>query len=254
MKKVGFMMWMCFVFIGLMAQQKTVEMADLKVEPPKFDKNGLVEVSVESQKSSINRFIEQELEVAEQLSLYRDEGIVAVQFTIAADGTVSNFEVKNHVSALTDNAVIECLRKTDGMWIPGKVAGEYTPMEKLVFVKFDVIGNPSHIEMAQSYFSQGVRHFNTAMVLDENVFLTEKRKIRKTERQLSKAYTNLDLALKYAPDDISVLFWQAKIYEQQGEIEQMNDKLDKYLELVQVNHSVDELATGNELAVIVRQN
>jgi len=254
MKKVMFMMLMCFVSIGLLAQQKSVEMADLKVEPPKFDKNGLVEVRVESQKSSVNRFIEQELELSEELSLYQDEGIVGVQFTIAADGTVSNFEVKNHVSVLTDNAVIECLAKTDGMWIPGKVEGEFTSMEKLVFVKFDVIGNPSHIEIAQDYFSRGVRHFNTALILDENVFLAEKKKIRKTDRLLSKAFNNLDLALKYAPDDISVLFWQAKIYEKQGKTEQMNDKLEKYQELVRVNYFADEVAAGNELAVIQRKN
>jgi len=253
MKKVMYLMMMCFVSVGLMAQQETVEMADLKVEPPKFNVNGLSEVTVSSRNLPVNRFIEQELYLPEALTLYQDEGIVAIQFTINADGRVSNFEVKNHVSELTDNAVIECLEKTDGMWIPGKVDGEYASMEKLVFVKFDVIGNPSHLEIAQNYFTNGVRHFTTAMILGDNLFLKDSRKTKKTERQLNRAFSNLDLALKYAPDDISVLFWQAKVFEQQGKTEQMNEKLDKYLELVQVNHYEQQLDSGVELAVIVKK-
>jgi len=253
MKKVVLMMVMCFTFIGLMAQQKTVEMADLKVEPPKFQETKLNQVKELNQKSSINRFIERELELSEPLALYRDEGIVAVQFSVAADGSVSDFEIKNHVSFVTDYAVIDCLRKTNGMWIPGKVAGEYTSMEKLVFVKFDVIGNPSHIEIAQRYFSKGVRHFNTALMLDESLYLAEKQKNRKANRQLSRAFNSLDLALKYAPEESSVLFWQARIYEQQGNQEGMNQKLEKYRELVQINEYEKEIFGNYDLAVIIKE-
>jgi len=57
-------------------------------------------------------------------------------------------------------------------------------------------------------------------------------------------------AEKYRPDETSIVFWQARVYELQGEEELMNERLQKFNELTEQKMYEDDLLNSNQLAVV----
>ena len=243
MKKAVFI-FMCFISISLFAQNK---LESIMVEPPKFSAES---ANTEIKGQSIHAFIEREIELPAKLNVYEDEGIVGIQFTVEPDGTLSNYTVINNVSKTCNDAVIQCLKRTNGLWSPGKVNGKDASMEKVIFVKFDLIGNASHREIALRQLKNGFRSYLGGMEIKNNPLLTDKRKQVKTERKMKRSISMFNQCMKYEPGDPSALFWQAKAYEEMGNNVQSKVKLDSYLEMVNAGAIEQQIIADETLAYI----
>ena len=250
MKRVLLILLGCLLGISLLAQEdKARQLKETKVEPPRFEKPMEYEEVEIIKPSPICYYIQEELIYPEVTGGYQNEGIVGVEFTVEPDGTLSNFIVTNPVSPELDWAVIECLKGTDDLWIPGKVNGKNASMQKLVYVKFDVLGNPTHTEMAMHFYLSGTDIYQRALArTDEH----STRANRKAKRGFKRTMNALDQALRYSPEDPSVIFWQAATYGQQGNQDMMNKKLDRYLEIINATGFQRVPEEELEIAVITR--
>ena len=205
MKKLLLVLMIGFLSTSLYSQK---ELKETKVTPPHFSGSLIEEEKPVVEKSPICRYIEKELVYPEEVQDFYPEGVVVVQFTVEADASVSDFVVTNSVSYELDNSVIDCLKGTKGMWIPGKVNGINTPMEKKVYVKFDVMDTPSLNELAISSYNTAMKRYQKAFECKKNEFLAENRRVKKAERRFNKSLTHLEMASTYKPNDPSILFWQ----------------------------------------------
>jgi len=250
MKKLLLVLMIGFLSLSLSAQK---ELKETKVEPPHFSESLIEEEIPVDEKSPICHYIEKELEYPKVTNDYYPEGVVVLQFTVEADASVSNFIVTNSVSYELDNAVIECMKGTKGMWIPGKVNGSNSSMEKKVYVKFDILGTPSLNELAISSYNTAMKRYQKAFECKKNEFLAENRRVKKAERRFNKSLTHLEMASTYKPNDPSILFWQARNYQQLGDFSKMNEKLDQYLEIINSQMALSGMENKYELAIIVRK-
>lgn len=248
MKKLLFLMMIGFFSTCLYAQK---ELEETKVEPPHFRGVIIEKETPVIEKSPICRYIEKELVYPEEAKDFFHEGVVVVQFTVKADASVSDFIVENSVSYELDRSVIDCLKSTDGMWIPGKVNGINSPMEKKVYVKFDVLDTPSLNELALSSYNTAIKRYQKAVAYKDNPVMAENKKNKKSERRFNWSLNHLEKATTYKPNDPSILFWQARNYSQLGDFAKMNEKLEKYLEIINAQMAMEEFEDGYDLAVIV---
>ena len=250
MKKMLFIIGMCIITLGLNAQDQKNLLEDQRVEPPKFKGEKIEREQVEIKKSPICCFIENELEYPEFTNVDTPEGIVVIEFTINADGNLSNFKVTNPVDYHLEQAVISCVKQTDGMWTPGKVNGQYSSMEKSVSVKFDVEGNPSFNEISKGYYFSALRKFHNGQNTIEDNLLTIKKKERKSERLFNSSLRSLDKATVYKPNDASVLFWKARNYEMLGMRTEMRETLKKRNALLSQQINGKSTIDNYDLAII----
>jgi len=250
MKRVIVILMGCLMAVSLLAQEEqSRQLKETKVEPPRFNKP-MEEEKVEVIKPSpICYYMQEELEYPEVAGGYYNEGIVGVEFTVEPDGSLSAFMVTNPVSPELDQAVISCLRETNGMWIPGKVNGQYMAMQKVVYVKFDIPGNPSHAEMATHFYKSGTDLYHRALAWTEENSLHAQRKAK---RGFNRTLNTLAQALKYSPDEPSVIFWQAATYDQQGNEAMKNQKIEKYLEIINTTGYERVPEEELELAVVIK--
>ena len=248
MKKLLLIIMVGFLSLSLYAQK---ELKETKVQPPHF--RGVIIEKEEPviEKSPICRYIEKELVYPQEVKDFFPEGVVVVQFTVNTDASVSDFVVTNSVAYELDNSVIDCLKGTNGMWIPGKVNGNYAAMEKKVYVKFDILDTPSLTELALSSYNTAVKRYQKGTKFQENINLAENKRIKKSERRFNRSLNHLDLATTYKPNDPSILFWQARNYNQLGDISKMNEKLEQYLEIINAQMAMEEFKDGYDLAVII---
>ena len=251
MKKMLLILMGCLLGFSLLAQEEiTRQLKETKVEPPRFEKPMEEKVEEDVVKPSpIGQYIQEELIIPEVEYGYYNEGIVAVEFTVEADRSVANFVVTNPVSFELDQAVIDCLKETDGMWTPGKVNGNYASMQKKVYVKFDILGNPSHIEMAKHYYLNGTDLYQRALANKEEHTV---KADRQAKRRLNRALYALNEAMRYKPEDPSIIIQQAMIYHQQGDEAQKQEKLDQYQEALDAIAVRSETGGVMDMAVITR--
>jgi len=248
MKKLLLIIMVGFLSLSLYAQK---ELKETKVQPPHFRGVIIEKEKPVVEKSPICRYIEKELVYPQEVKDFFPEGVVVVQFTVNTDASVSDFVVTNSVAYELDNSVIDCLKGTNGMWIPGKVNGNYAAMEKKVYVKFDILDTPSLTELALSSYNTAVKRYQKGTKIQENINLAENKRIKKSERRFNRSLNHLDLATTYKPNDPSILFWQARNYNQLGDISKMNEKLEQYLEIINAQMAMEEFKDGYDLAVII---
>lgn len=255
MKKMLFLMMACFLSMSLVAQEDIQQrkLAETKVEPPQFS-GEIIEVEKPVvKKSPLALYIQENIVYPESAADFMDEGVVVVEFTVGADANVSNFIVTNSVSYALDNAVIDCLRKTDGMWIPGKVNGKFAPMEKSVNVMFDLEGTPTLTEYAKNYYLNGVRLYEKGEGFLENESLAQVKREKKASRRFNWSLNSLETAQKFAPEDPSIAYWQARNYEKLGDEEKMRERLNKCQQLIDIGLAFEYLKSEYDVAVVTFQ-
>ncbi len=225
MKKTLIILGMFFLTLGLLAQEEKNLMEDLIVVPPKFKGTQTDIDTLNISKSFLTNFLEYELSYPRTEYTIPQEGMVVVEFTVNKDGSLSNFNVINSASFQLDEAVITCLRKTDGMWIPGKVDEESTSMEKRVVVKYDVANNPSFPVLASEKFHDALKRYNRGIYIQKNAKLSEEKRNKKSQRMFRLSLDLLKEASSYYPESIPIIFWQAANYKMLGEEDLMMNKL-----------------------------
>ncbi|WP_430815505.1 energy transducer TonB [Carboxylicivirga sp. RSCT41] len=249
MKKVTYALVLLMLTVGMVAQESKVKQKFIEetvVEAPVFI--GLIDSDKTSQQA-FTQHLQNELAYLADYDFLSDEGIVAVDFTVEKDGSVSNPVVSNSVSKMLDEAVLQIITESDNMWQAGKINGEAASMEKTVFVKFDIEGNESHNELAAQYLSNAIRQLYVINTIEAR-YLTADKKMKKCQRKANTAERYLAKAEQYRPHDLSITFWQARTYEVQGKEELKQQKLDKYLELARHDNLEKSLNDDVLLAII----
>ncbi|MCG8578467.1 MAG: energy transducer TonB [Bacteroidales bacterium] len=248
MKKVIFALVLLMLAAGIVAQESKVKqkfIEETRVEAPVFI--GLIDSDKTSQQA-FTQHLQNELAYLSEFDYLTDEGIVAVDFIVEKDGSVSNLTVSNSVSRTLDDAVLSIIRESDNMWQAGKVNGEVSSMEKTVFVKFDIPGNESHNELAANYLKIAIRQLYAINAIEAR-YLTADKKMKKCQRKTNSAQRYLTKAEQYRPNDLSITYWQARTYELQGNNEMKQQKLDQYLELAR--HDIIEKSLNDDVLLAI---
>ena len=68
------------------------------------------------------------------------EGAVVIRFKVLPDRNLSEFQVIQRISSKFDEALMDALEASNGMWNPGTINGLPVPMEKKVTVIFKIEG------------------------------------------------------------------------------------------------------------------
>lgn len=252
MKKLLLLIGMCFFTLTLVAQEteKRHFLADQTVVPPQF-KGEQVE---QQQTSPICCYIEKNLELPDRhlIEKYQIEGTVVIDFTVEADGSLTNFVISNYVDNDLNYAVIDCIKETQGMWAPGMVNDKPAPMEKRIYVKFDIEGNPSFEEIARNYYNIATKRFAKGEQIQNSDGFNSKKRVRKYTRKYNSSIRLLNHATVYCPNDASIFLWKAKNYEQLGMNQQMLEMLERRKEVLSMTHTEKKLEGYYDLAVIKR--
>lgn len=250
MKKTLLIIAMCFFVLGLGAQEeKNYYLGDQSVVAPRF-KGAEPEVKEELKQSPICCFIQNNLELEVPINEYLPEGTVAIEFTINSNGSLSNFWVANKVNHTLEQAVIACIKETEGMWQPGEVNGRPSPMEKRVYVRFDNPNNESFEQLARRHYLVALKRFNKGLYIEDNQFMTVDKKQRKSQRAFNSSLDYLSEATILLPNDPSLAFWKARNYEQLGMYKEMLDMLEKRKELLSLKASERQLKNHYDMAII----
>ncbi len=250
MKKISLALVLMLFSISIIAQeeeaikQKFIE--ETLIEAPVF---GSHMDATEATQGTLNQYLQKELSYLAQNEYFDNEGIVAVEFIIKSNGDVSNARISNSLSDVLDQAVLDAINNSSQLWRPGKINGAATDMEKTVFVKFDIPGNATHNQLAIDYLNRAVKQVYGIEYLQQLPIAMDKQ-ARKTSRKARYAESYLAKAEQYKPNDLSITFWQAKVYELQGRNELMHQQLDKYLELVHYQQYEENLINEYDMAVI----
>jgi TonB family protein len=249
MKKISLALVLMLLTSGIIAQEEAIKqkfIEETRIEAPVFKGNLITEAAPQQ---SLNQYLQQQLSYLSNYDFISDEGIVSVEFTVESDGQVSNVFVTNSVNKLLDKAVLEAIEKSSKLWLAGKVNSIPNAMAKTVFVKFDIPGNVSHNQMAIDYMTKAVRQVYAIENL-QHLPLAMDKQTRKTSRKARFAESYLSKAERFKPNDLSITFWQAKVYELQGRNELMQQQLNKYLELVYYQQYEEDLLNQHDMAVI----
>ena len=241
---VGFVLLSVCVMAQEEMKQKFIK--ETKVMAPVFVGNE----NLNDAKATFNQYLVNELDYLKEDAFVLDEGIVSVNFKIQADGSLTDAMVVNSVSRTLDRIVLKVVENSNHLWLPGEINGSPTEMDQTVYVKFDLEGNPSHLKMAQDNLLMAVKDIRSITSIKENAFIDANRKENKIHRKLNSAERSLRTAEKYRPDETSIVFWQARLYELQGEDELMNERLQKFNELAEQKMYEEELLRSNQLAVV----
>ncbi|MCW3789075.1 energy transducer TonB [Plebeiibacterium sediminum] len=230
MEKLGLLTGLLLV-AGLTFAQVT-KLEETTVEPPKFVGQQIMDSDEEMTSSPICYYLKNNL----QSQNYSEEGVVTVLFTINPDGTLSNFTVKNSVDATNDNAVLNCLKSTSGLWQAGRVNGTPVEMEKEIYVHFVNPSTTSLEELAQENIMAAINKVETAKNVKNSIRLSAEKANKKATRKLHSALYYLDEATKYQPEEASIIFWQACAYDELGNEIRRAEKLNQFMEMVDLQY------------------
>ncbi|WP_439185486.1 energy transducer TonB [Carboxylicivirga taeanensis] len=249
MKKVSLALVLLLLTSGIIAQEETIKQKFIKetrIEAPVFI--GQYEPKTATHQT-LNQYLQQQLDYLASFDFDGSEGIVSVEFTVETDGHVSNAFITNSVSKTLDQAVLKAIENSSSLWQAGIINGQPSAMEKSVLVKFDIPGNASHNKLASEYLTKAINKVYAVEELQEAP-LEATKKHRKSARKARHAENHLVKAERYKPNDLSITFWQAKVYEIQGRHTLMQQELNKYLELVAYRQLEERLINNSDMAVI----
>jgi len=230
MKKIGVLLLMFCLGLNVIAQE--MNLSENIVEPPKFIGNSDVILNNDESRALWSEYLTNKLD---KDNLNYESGIVAVLFTITADGNIKNIQVENSVSNKTDKMVVYYITKSKGLWEPGKVNGNAVDMEKEVFVRFSDPNEPSLEKMAQNHIGYALKKYNKAECITNSFLYAQEKEDKVKNRMLKSCLTNLEIATRYQPNEPSIAFWQCKAYELQG------NKIKSEEKFLEFNHLIDPL-------------
>jgi TonB family protein len=217
--------------------------SEIKVTPPQFAgiENAL-KVQGNSQNALIDDYLTINVNFPDRAKSWGFEGTEVVQFTVTADGNVTDFKIINSVCSEIDNEVIWALTQTNGMWLPGYNNGEPVDMTKEVSLAFCLDKEAS--KSVQQIFSEKATHYFTSA----NKTLFEKHNPKKAIKFYS-------FGLNYLPYDKSLLLMRGMCRYELGDKEGATEDwtrmsslggeidMSKYMTQIKGMKGYDELVT-----------
>jgi hypothetical protein len=156
MKSISFLLAFLLITCYSSAQNLPTNILNsVNVTPPAFTGiKGTMDVLEMPGTASINDYLTTNIQIPEKVRERGIEGTEIVQFTVMANGNLTDFNVINSISHIIDNIVIESLQSTDGMWKPGYNNNIPVDMTKEVAITF-LADNSNHVKIAQHLFRKG---------------------------------------------------------------------------------------------------
>jgi len=134
------LLFVIFVLLAFVAfgQQETLispaQIGEIKVTPPEF--TGISVAKTTSDLSLISSYLMENVLYPDNDANHGSQGTEVVQFTVTAEGNVTDFKVINSVSWEIDQEIIRVLKTTNGMWKPGYNNNQQVDMTKEVSMVF----------------------------------------------------------------------------------------------------------------------
>lgn len=186
------------------AQEVKNELLEVQVTPPTFMVNEKVnEYSTQHVNGNLQEFIAAHFNYTDSKN-YHYSGVAILQFTVMENGHLDNFEIINSVYSEIDNALIETLKMTNGMWNPGTNNGEAIAMQREVSVAI----HPAEERRSLDYRNQ--QSINQKMYQKGNKLLFVKNNPK-------KALNKYNYAIRYQPNDEALWIVRGFCHYQMGE-------------------------------------
>jgi len=168
MRRVILFVGIILLSVGMMAQEEMKQkfIKETKVMAPVFTGNK----SANDTKVTFKQYLVNELDYLKENEFILDEGIVSVNFKIQPDGSLTDAKVVNSVSRVLDKIVLKVVENSNHLWLPGEINGNPTEMDQTIYVKFDLEGNPSHLEIARNNLEIALKDIKSIPSIKENVF------------------------------------------------------------------------------------
>ena len=160
MKK--FSLILSFLFLSLITFAQYQQLKETLVTPPHF--NGAENENYDNNSSKFSQFVNNSIQ-----NDFLHSGVVVVLFTVNKDGTVSNIDLVNSVSNATNNAVINCIEKSSGLWEPGTTNGNPVTMEKEIHVRFTDPSGPTLEELANANLEKGLKNYQSGVFTNAKI-------------------------------------------------------------------------------------
>jgi TonB family protein len=146
-----------FLFSVAAAGQDVISKEGVSISPAKFTGiQAAVPIIVEHQYPTIESYLKDRIAYPQRAQELYAQGTEIIGFTVSPNGELTDFKVINSVCQEIDDAVIQALEKTNGMWTPGGINGENVAMEKEVTLVFKLSDQPNYFNVhAGKYFTKG---------------------------------------------------------------------------------------------------
>lgn len=185
-------------------KQINVDVKEVEVTPPKFTgvENAISNFEV-GEFSPIENYLAKYFVCPTETAICRKEGTEIIQFTVNPNGSLSNFRVINSVCREVDKEMINVLRRTKGMWLPGNNNGEPIAMEQEVSL---MIGDYDQDEIVNHFVGQAEKYFTMG---SSTLLVVHKPK---------KALRFYNKGVRYLPKEQSILTFRGLCKYELGDI------------------------------------
>jgi hypothetical protein len=190
--KTIFLFALCLVFSAMATgQDRILNPGQDEVTQPEFNGKNFEMLTQGKPCASLNDYLRGCACYPEECIKQRVEGTEVVEFVVTPGGQLTAFYVVNSLSPEIDAHVISLLKKTSGMWSPGKIDKKIVPMRTEVSVvfkwnEFKDLEPTDFYKKAKMHFDKGSRQL---LVL----------------RKPGKAIKHFNAGIRYLPKDESLL-------------------------------------------------
>ncbi len=195
------------MLLAAFAVGQNLNVEEVEVTAPQFTgvKNAIVHQN-ESANVLIKNYLKENVGFPAEAAASKAEGTEVVQFTVTANGGVADFKIINSVSRNVDNEIIEALKATNGMWLPGYNNGKPVDMTKELSMVF-CLERKSSESIKELFKEKAANYFNSGTV----AFLEKKNS--------KKALRFYNLGANYLPYDNSLLLMRGMCRYELGDKE-----------------------------------
>jgi hypothetical protein len=190
--KTIFLFAFCLVFCAMAIGQEKKLNPDLKdLTLPEFNGKNFEMLTQGKPCASLNDYLRGCLCYPNECIKQKIQGTEVIEFEVTPEGKLKGFHVVNSLSPEIDEHVTALLKKTSGMWSPGKIDGVPVTMKQEVSVafkwsEFKEFAAKDFTELARSSFEKGSKLFFV-------------------KNQPEKALKHFNKGLRYLPGNESLL-------------------------------------------------
>jgi hypothetical protein len=191
MKTINVLAMCLALSVFTVAQEMDLNPESKNVTPPQFNGKKFEMLTMGKECNSLEDYLRGCACYPEECIKQKVAGTEVVEFVVTPEGTLTAFYVINSLSPEIDAHIISLLKKTSGMWTPGKIDNRAVPMRSEVSIafkwnEFKELQAPDFNRIAKVYFEKGSRQ-----LLIQN--------------KPEKALRNFNAGIRYLPKNESLL-------------------------------------------------
>ncbi|MCY1721526.1 energy transducer TonB [Prolixibacteraceae bacterium Z1-6] len=221
MKTLLFYLAFLMVSFSLYGQDESknqmVDIDEIVVSPPRFTGtiNSISMFNTDNM-SLIKKHLYENVECPDRALQSGLEGTEVISFVVTPEGNLTDFEIVNSVCREIDKEVIDVLKRTNGMWLPGFNNGKPISMEQEISMAF---GNSNTNSIVKHFKEMATKYYCKAN--DELL----------TEHRPQKALKFYNKGIVYLPNDKSLLLLRGICNYELGDAESARRDWDRIIEL-----------------------